>query len=676
MSAPRIETLLVSLVVLIAAGIALAAAYAPPLPRQPQTRVVQETPPEEAEASIASPAPQRNDDRSAASDAASSVIDAAVQQIAGMNAEVRIALLVMSGAASTAIVAVRRRRRAVAGEASLRGRPILDRVCGNGMADDLRHGGAPPRGRPHRYSFFRHVFLLSRPLQASGCATSPFFPPIPRTRMAKGGVGEGRRGEEGTQASECGTRLSHPTNSTPESCERTDIAAEDRRSAPARNWGATVRRWSKGARKRAQVWTGTLHRIATLPGIYRRVQHWKHMCSQTRKWETSEETSVSGCDEHPSLLHSSPSVNTDEGQSIDQAADEHRLAASQQSRAQSELDAAEYPVLTTDGAAAAVATVLDVYERHGLTQSEVMFAEARVERQRAQVRLIVAAHPDDARALEDLPDQIQTTIPGSQAQWQRTAQAQPALMITVHGRVPAMRGGHLLLPVARRLPVVQLPAINRSAPAVSFLPLRAWRHIGFYGGKAVDSASAALIDLLYAEAPDALAVTILDHGQISSLCQGAPHLVPMPGAAADALNALGRSARSALPSDTTVRPVLIVIVEPDATLLNVYGDLTTRLLRRPDAPVYTMLVQTRAPEVTQRLPPSLPAVITSGGSGRLPGAGDAPSPGKVRILTPHLRLERHCHVYDAARLAALSGVLRAGSVQSLRPTVWDIAGAS
>lgn len=675
MSAPRIEALLVSLVVLIAAGIALAAAYAPPFPRQPQT-IAQETSPEGAEASTSPPMSQRNDDGSAVSEAASSVIDAAVQQIAGRTAEVRIALLVMSGAASAAIVAVRRRRRALAGEASLRGRPVPDRVCDNGMAGDLWHVGTPPRGRPHRYSFFRHVFLLSRPFQASGCATSPFFPPIPRTRMAKGGVGEGRWGDEGIQASECGTRLSHPTNSTPESCERTDIAAEDRRSAPARNWGATVRRLSAGARKRAQVWTGTLHRMATLPGIYRRVQHWKHMCSQIRKWETSEETSLSGCDERPSLLRSSPSANMDEGLSIDQATDDHRLATLQQSGAQPESDAADDPMLTTDGAAAAVATVLDVYERHGLTQSEVMFAETRVERQRAQVRLIIATHPDDARALEDLPDQIQTTIPGSRAQWQRTAQTQPVLMITMRGRVPTMPGGHLLLPVARRLPGVRLPAINRSAPAVSFLPLRTWRHIRFYGGKAVDSASAAIIDLLYAEAPDALAVTILDHGQISSLCQGAPHLVPMPGAAADALNALGRSARSALPSDTTVRPVLIVIVEPDATLLNVYGDLTTRLLRRPDAPVYTMLVQTRAPEVTQRLPPSLPAVITSGGSGRLPGAGDAPSPGKVRILTPHLRLERHCHVYDAARLAALSGVLRAGSVQSLRPTVWDIAGAS
>lgn len=665
MSAPRIEALLVSLVVLIAAGIALAAAYAPPLPRQPQT-IVQETSPEEAEASMSPPTSQRNDDGSAASEAALSVIDAAVQRLAGMTAEVRIALLVMSGAASAAIVAVRRRRRALAGEASLRGRPVPDRVCDNGMTGDLWHVGTPPRGRLRRYRFFWQAFLLYRPFKASGCANSPFFR----------SVGEGRRGDEGTQASECGARLSHPTHSTPEICERTGIPAEDQRSAPARNWGATVRRWSKSARKRAQVWTGAIYRMATLPGIYRRVQHWNHVRSQPRKRATREETSLSGCGERSSPLCSSPSANTDEKVSFDQATDDHRLtAASQRSWAQPEFNAAEDPMLTTDSAAAAIATVLDVYERHGLTQSEVVFAEASVARQRTQVRLIIAAHPDDAGALEDLPDQIQTTMPESRAQWQRTAQTQPALMITMRGCVPAMRSGRLLLPVARRLSGAWLPAINRNALAVSFLPLRAWRHIGFYGSKAVDSASAAIIDLLYAEAPDALAVTILDQGQISSLCKGAPHLVPMPGAAA-ALNALGRSARLALPSDATVRPVLIVIVEPDATLLDAYDDLTTRLLRRPDSPVYTMLVQTRMPDVARRPPPSLPAVITGSGSGWLTGAGRAPSPGTVRILAPHMRLERQCHVYDAARLAALSGVLRAGSVQSLRPTVWDIAGAS
>ncbi|MCS6939741.1 MAG: hypothetical protein NZM94_10740 [Roseiflexus sp.] len=207
MSAPRIETLLVSLVVLIAAGIALAAAYAPPVPRQPQAELVQELAPEEAEASIAPQAPERNDDRSTASNTASSVIDVAVQQVAGMDAKGRIAFLTMSGAASLmlAIVVVRRRQRAA---------------------------GAPLYGRPN---------------------TDPADTGLP-------------------------------------SCERPGIAAEDQRSAPAWDWRATVRRLGAGAQKYAYIWAFVLRCVATCPGVYRRVQHWKHARLPLQKRGTKTNT--------------------------------------------------------------------------------------------------------------------------------------------------------------------------------------------------------------------------------------------------------------------------------------------------------------------------------------------------------------------------------------------------
>lgn len=388
----------------------------------------------------------------------------------------------------------------------------------------------------------------------------------------------------------------------------------------------TIRRWWAKMLKRTQTWIGATHRIPAFPGAIRAVQSEKH-----------------------------PST-----------------AASQQSDAPSAPDATEdYQSITTDSAAAVVAAVLDVYEQQELAQSVVTFAEAIIERQRAQVRLMVAAHPDEARTLGALPEQVQTIIPGSKAQWRRTAQAQPVLTITLHSNVSLKRGSRLLLPVARRQSGARLPAIHRSAPAVSFVPLRAWRHIGFYGSKAVESASAALIDLLYAESPEALAVTIIDQGQVSSLCTGMPHLVPAPGAAAESLAALGRAVRSFHPSGSAVRPLLIILVAPDATMLSVHTDLVTRLLRRPDAPVYTMLVQTRMPDVAQRQHPLLPAVITGGGSGQSNGAGDVPSPGMVRILAPHVRLERQCHVYDAGHLAALAALLRVGADKPLFPTVWD-----
>lgn len=153
-------------------------------------------------------------------------------------------------------------------------------------------------------------------------------------------------------------------------------------------------------------------------------------------------------------------------------------------------------------------------------------------------------------------------------------------------------------------------------------------------------------------------------------------MVPTPGEAADSLIALGRAVRSFQHSSSAMRSLLIVLVAPDTTMLRIHTDLVTRLLRRPDAPVYTMLVQTHLPDASRRPHTLLPAVITGGGSGRSNGAGDSPPPGTVRILAPHVRLERQCHVYDAAHLAALAALLRASSVAPLSPTVWDALDAS
>jgi hypothetical protein len=253
----------------------------------------------------------------------------------------------------------------------------------------------------------------------------------------------------------------------------------------------------------------------------------------------------------------------------------------------------------TERAAMVIATILDIGERQGMTRSVVTFGEASIDHRRARVHLMIDAHPGETELLAALPERVQTALPGAQAQWRQTTHAQAVLTCVIPGNLPTTQIGRLLLPVGQHEPVSRLPTIHRGASAISFLPLRTWRHIGFYGGKAIDTASSALVNLLYAEAPAALAVTIIDQGQISAYYKGAPHLVPMPGSATESLIALGRAMRHVAESDGAIRPLLIVLVEPDAPTFAAYDDLIARLARYPAAPVYTLLVQRRLPETNR-----------------------------------------------------------------------------
>ncbi|MGC9040591.1 MAG: hypothetical protein ACP5MJ_13925 [Roseiflexus sp.] len=620
MSAPRIEALLVSLVVLVAAGVALAAAYTPPIPQQSPVELRQESS-HKNESPADPPARMHNADRQAAFDIVL-LVDRVAQSIDRTAVDERIALLVIGGVASLilAIVVVRRQRQAATRQRSVRVRAEAE---------------APP--------------------------------------------------------------CEHP---------------EEQRFVSTGKWGVIVWQWSVSAWRCTQTWISAARCIPMLPGEIRALQYARGVLSQ---WRYAQ---------HSSHLPDFAPVSAEKGRSADQTADAHRsIAMLQCSGSQSAPDTdlsggrdapppdtdlsgegdtrapgnavlpgerdtrapgnavlpgerdtrapgdAASAALTTDGAAAAVAAVLNMYERQRLTQSKVVFAEANVERQGVRVRLTVAAHPDESRTLAALPEQAPTSMPGARAQWQHTSSAQPVLNVALRGTLPAMCGSPMLLPVARHQPIARLPAINRGTPAVSFLPLRTWRHVGFYGDKAVESASSALVDLLYIEAPETLAVTIIDDGQISSLCAGMPHLVSPPGAAVDALMTLGRATRFFLHSDSAARQLLIVLVEPDTTMLRVYGDLVARLLRHTYAPVYTLLVQTHQPDALWRLP--LPAVMTGDRIGRSGNEADQPPPGRVRIVAAHMRIERQSSIYDATRLAALAAVLRSCTGAPLSPTVWD-----
>jgi hypothetical protein len=704
MSAPRIETLLVSLIVLVAAGVALAAAYAPSIPRQPQAGVVQESSHETEKALIAPPAQPRSDDRQTASNASQSVIDVAAQWIDWMDVDGRIALPVISGIVSLmlVIVVVMRRQHTVTARRSTPARhwgatiqqwwttarrralPWTGAVHHVAMFSGAFQGVAQrwrnvlpqgmktfkERARALRSSFIKGVWTLewalsrfSRSVQEKGSYGESFF------RRVSESPGSFQQRDAPHPSS---LLVEKENNFAGADCSGTPLSPS--RIACFGHWDKQTPPGGEGGMgdEGKKVSECDKHTLCLKHSTFAREGKGS---KGNRVSECGEQAGDSTCDDAAHRNRTTP--GTSPQQTGDQAERNHRLIASfQQADSQPEPDAADaHQSITTDSAAAAVAAVLDVYERHGLAHSVVTFAEASVERQRAQVRLTVAAHPNESSALAELPEQMRMIAPGSKAQWQRTAHAQPVLNVALRGALPVMRSGRLLLPVAHHQEVARLPSIHRSAPVVSFLPLRTWRHIGFYGGKAVESASSALIDLLYIEAPDALAVTIIDEGQISALCTGTPHLVPTPGKAANSLMALGRAARSFQQSGAAVRPLLIVLVEPDAAMLRVYGDLVARLLRRPDAPVYTLLVQTRQSDASRLLNLPLPAVIT-GGTGRSTGEVDQPLPGTARIIAPHMRIERQCYMYDAARLAALTVVLRDCAAASLPPTAWDATDAS
>jgi hypothetical protein len=334
-----------------------------------------------------------------------------------------------------------------------------------------------------------------------------------------------------------------------------------------------------------------------------------------------------------------------------------------------DLDAPLSIDVMTERAAMVIATILDIGDRQGMTRSVVTFGEASIDHRRARVHLMIDAHPGETELLAALPERVQTALPGAQAQWRQTTHAQAVLTCVIPGNLPTTQIGRLLLPVGQHGPVSRLPTIHRGAPAISFLPLRTWRHIGFYGGKAIDTASSALVNLLYAEAPAALAVTIIDQGQISAYYKGAPHLVPMPGSATESLIALGRAMRHVAESDGAIRPLLIVLVEPDAPTFAAYDDLIARLARYPAAPVYTLLVQRRLPETNRWRSAS---VITHDGDPQRTAGGRRSSSEMLRIVAPHLRIERRACACDATFLTVMTASLRGISGAQGKPSAWNL----
>lgn len=314
MSVPRIEALLVSLIVLIAAAVALATAYAPPIPRQSQIGMAQEAPRETRAAPTVIPERQSGD--VLPDNAVSIIVDVGEPWIVWVETNGLIATFSLSSVAflMLAIVAVRRRRHNVG---ALR--------CGHPATDVTGVEASPFRGRCIGWAWM--VCVLERP----GFLHPP-RPPLPRREK-----GELERPDASNgQFNETAYREKSTLVGAAPPCGQ----PEGQHPVPAQKWSVPLQQWSTVARRHAQVWTGALRRMATLQGIGRRMQRWKGVllrCGrpalllrnpipENKRDKVEKAPECGNHDVHP---NDAPSTGAEAGQPIAPATANHLVASEQ-----------------------------------------------------------------------------------------------------------------------------------------------------------------------------------------------------------------------------------------------------------------------------------------------------------------------------------------------------------
>lgn len=224
----------------------------------------------------------------------------------------------------------------------------------------------------------------------------------------------------------------------------------------------------------------------------------------------------------------------------------------------------------------------------------------------------------------------------------------------------------------RTPPLVPLLNHGLRQRTTRFVPLATWRHLGLYGGQALPALHAALGSLLYTQSPTALALTILDQGEITPLYRAVAHLVPPPAHAAALLDDLLQRVRRP-PAPAIVRPLLLVVVEPDALALGVLTTLLTRLHDHPQVPLHLWVVQEQLHPTGHELYARLPALITSGGRGAsalLPDARPWPRPSEARLIRRTLHATGRPLALDEVQAAAQFAQIH-GTADGLPPVLWE-----
>src|SRR5262249_41345254 len=118
---------------------------------------------------------------------------------------------------------------------------------------------------------------------------------------------------------------------------------------------------------------------------------------------------------------------------------------------------------------------------------------------------------------------------------------------------------------------------------------------------------------------------------------------------------------------------VLVVIEPDDTMLNLLFGIAARLQARPTTPVHLLIAQEHVSSAGRELYALLPALILGGGRGStamLPGQGDWPKHGEARLTAPGRRAEGRTITWDEAAIAAAVAELR-GQPTNLPPVLWD-----
>lgn len=275
-----------------------------------------------------------------------------------------------------------------------------------------------------------------------------------------------------------------------------------------------------------------------------------------------------------------------------------------------------------------------------------------------QVVVTIDAQADEEEWLGGLPERIVECRPTWRVGWQR---GRLEVVVAADGvRPPA--GGPLIAPIL---------AHGRGHKTLRFYPLASQRHLGLYGGSALAALHAMLGSILFTQPPANVALTILDAGEITPLYRGVAHLVVPPGSPHETLELLAQAIRRS--AHGNVRPLLLVVVEPNETILAMLLGIVARLQARPTTPVHLIIVQEQLRSAGRELYSLLPALLTSGGGGStalLPGQGEWPKRGEARLVGRGMRIDGREIRLDEAAIAAQLAQLR-GQPGELPPVLWD-----
>lgn len=284
------------------------------------------------------------------------------------------------------------------------------------------------------------------------------------------------------------------------------------------------------------------------------------------------------------------------------------------------------------------------------------------------VIVTIELHPEDGGRLDDLPTRLIQERPTWRAAWRRGLLS---IVVQTEGAT-APTGGPLLLPVLSH---------GRGGKLARFLPLASCQHLGLYGSDALRTLQAVLGELLFAQPPSDLALMIIDQGELTPLYRDVAHLVPVTLDGEAALKLLADMLQRHIATTdvlTQVRPLLLVVVEPDDARLQALSTIITRLRAAPEAPLHVLLVQERLRRAGRELYALLPALITGAGQGSadlLPGCTEWPKHGAARLAWQKMRLEGRPLCIDDSSLAAMITQLR-GERTGLRPTILERHAAS